>query len=115
MTAATLPVLEELDAQVLADGAWQVTGEIRIPAGGHAWRLVPVAKFDVRSGPRPTIAWAELVGVDNCQVVDGTLRFSEGVRSAMFRGVTDPTTHAVRTSLSGLVVELRTGEGEAQA
>lgn len=115
LTAATLPVLEELDAQVIDGGAWQVIGEIRIPAGGHAWRLVPVAKFDVRSGPRPTVTWAELVGVDNCQVVDGALRFSDGARSATFRGVTDPATHAVRTSLSGLVVELRTGEGESQA
>jgi RNA polymerase primary sigma factor len=113
LSAATMPVLEELDAQVLDDNAWQVTGEIRIPAGGHDWHLVPVAKFDVRSGPRPTVAWAELVGVDNCQVVDGTLRFSDGARSATFRGVTDPSTHAVRTSLSGLVVELRTGEGES--
>ncbi|MEU6368430.1 helix-turn-helix transcriptional regulator [Streptomyces sp. NPDC046931] len=111
LSTATLPVLEELDAQVLDSGAWQVIGEIRIPAGGHMWPLVPVAKFDVRSGPRPTIAWAELVGVDNCRVVDGTLRFDEA-RAATFRGVTDPTTHAVRTSLSGLVVELRTGEGE---
>ncbi|MFC9912715.1 helix-turn-helix transcriptional regulator [Streptomyces sp. NPDC127197] len=113
LSAATLPVLEELDAQVLEGGAWQVIGEIRIPAGGHTWRLAPVAKFDVRSGPRPSIAWAEIVGVDNCQVVDGTLRFSDGARSATFRGVTDPMTHAVRTSLSGLVVELRTGEGES--
>ncbi|MFI8945048.1 helix-turn-helix transcriptional regulator [Streptomyces sp. NPDC053750] len=115
LSTATLPVLEELDAQVIDGGAWQVTGEIRIPAGGDTWRLVPVAKFDVRSGPRPTIAWAELVGVDNCQVVDGTLRFSDRARSATFRGVTDPATHAVRTSLSGLVVELRTGEGETQS
>ncbi|MFE7646845.1 helix-turn-helix domain-containing protein [Streptomyces phaeoluteigriseus] len=112
LSAATLPVLEELDAQVLDGGAWQVIGEVRIPAGGHTWRLVPVAKFDVRSGPRPTVAWAELVGVDNCQVVGGVLRFGEA-RTATFRGVTDPTTHAVRTTLSGLVVELRAGEGES--
>lgn len=115
LSAATLPVLEELDAKVIDTGAWQVIGEIRIPAGGHDWRLTPVAKFDVRSGPRPTIAWADLVGVDNCEMVDGALRFSGGARSATFRGVTDPTTHAVRTSLSGLVVELRTGEGEVRS
>lgn len=112
LSGATLPVLEELQAQVLADGAWQVVGEIRIPAGGHTWRLVPVAKFDVRSGPRPTVAWAELMGLDNCEVVDGTLRFDEA-RTATFRGVTDPTTHAVRTSLSGLIVELHAGEVES--
>jgi RNA polymerase primary sigma factor len=112
LSAATMPVLEELDAHVLADGAWQVVGEISVPAGGQDWRLVPVAKFDVRSGPRPGIAWRELTGVDNCQVLDGTLRFSTS-GTATFRGVTDPTTHTVRTSLSGLVVELRTGEGES--
>ncbi|MBB4979237.1 RNA polymerase primary sigma factor [Streptomyces sp. SFB5A] len=112
LSAVSMPVLEELDAQVLEGGAWQVIGEIRIPPGGHEWRLVPVAKFDVRSGPRPTIEWAEVAGVNNCQVVDGVLRFSDGARSAAFRGVTDPTTHAVRASLSGLVVELRTGAGE---
>ncbi|GAQ57799.1 helix-turn-helix transcriptional regulator [Streptomyces acidiscabies] len=113
LTAATLPVLEDLDARVLDDGAWQVIGEIRIPTGGQSWRLVPVAKFDVRSGPRPTIAWAELAGVDGCRVVDGSLSFAEGARTATFRGVTDPATHAVRTSLSGLVIELRAGEGES--
>lgn len=69
-------------------------------------------QFDVRFGPHPTIAWAELVGVDNCQMVDGALRLDEA-RTATFRGVTDPTTHAVRTSLSGLVIQLRTGEGES--
>ncbi|MEV5321154.1 helix-turn-helix transcriptional regulator [Streptomyces sp. NPDC052687] len=111
LTAATMPVLEEVDAQVLDNGAWQVIGEIRVPAGGQDWRLVPVAKFDVRSGPRPTIAWAELVGLDNCQAVDGTLQFA-GTGQATFRGVTDPTTHAVRSTLSGLIVELRTGEGK---
>ncbi|MGW6556925.1 helix-turn-helix domain-containing protein [Streptomyces hydrogenans] len=113
LSAVSMPVLEELDAQVVEGGAWQVIGEIKIPPGGHAWRLVPVAKFDVRSGPRPTIEWAEVTGIDNCQVVDGTLRFADNARSATFRGVTDPATHAVRTSLSGLVVELRTGEGES--
>lgn len=53
LSAVSMPVLEELDAQVIEGGAWQVIGEIRIPPGGQEWRLVPVAKFDVRSGPRP--------------------------------------------------------------
>ncbi|MFD9241283.1 helix-turn-helix transcriptional regulator [Streptomyces sp. NPDC059556] len=113
LSAVSMPVLEELDAQVIEGGAWQVIGEIRIPPGGQEWRLVPVAKFDVRSGPRPPIQWAEVSVVDNCQFVDGVLRFFDGARSATFRAVTDPTTHPVRAVLSGLVVELRTGEGES--
>ncbi|MDR3080471.1 MAG: helix-turn-helix domain-containing protein [Streptomyces sp.] len=111
-TAGNQPKLESLDARVMDDGAWQVTGEVKVPAGGEAWHMTPVAKFDVRSGTRPVLGWAELAGVHNCEVVEGSLRFTPGARTATFRGVTDPATHTVRTSLSGLVVELRSGEGE---
>ncbi|WP_371600983.1 helix-turn-helix transcriptional regulator [Streptomyces sp. NBC_00564] len=114
-TAGNQPKLQNVDAEVLATGAWQVTGEIKIPSGGDAWQMAPVAKFDVRSGARPVLAWAELVGVNGCEVVDGALRFTPGAGTATFRGVTDPATHTVRTSLSGLVVELRAGEGEPRS
>ncbi|MGW1546795.1 helix-turn-helix transcriptional regulator [Streptomyces sp. NPDC002346] len=114
-TAGNQPKLQNVNAEVLATGAWQVTGEIKIPSGGDAWRMTPVAKFEVRSGARPVLAWAELVGVNGCEVVDGALRFAPDAGTATFRGVTDPATHTVRTSLSGLVVELRAGEGEPRS
>lgn len=45
---------------------------------GQRWRVCGRwAQFDVGSGLRPTIAWVELVGADNCQVVDGTLHLDE--------------------------------------
>ncbi|MBM7054141.1 helix-turn-helix domain-containing protein [Streptomyces durocortorensis] len=108
------PTLEELDARIDDSGAWCVTAEMKIPAGGDSWRPAPVAKLDVRSGPRPVLAWSELVAVHNCEVVDGTIRFAPGARTATFRGTTDVTTHPVRAQFSGLVVELRTDKG-AQA
>ncbi|MFJ8508109.1 helix-turn-helix transcriptional regulator [Streptomyces avermitilis] len=114
-TAGNQPKLQNVVAEVSATGAWQVTGEVKIPSGGDAWQMAPVAKFDVRSGARPVLAWAELVGVNGCEVVDGVLRFTPGAGIAIFRGVTDPATHTVRTSLSGLVVELRAGEGEPRS
>lgn len=66
----------------------------------------PVAKLEVRSGPRPVVGWAELVPVSNCELADGLLRFTSGARRAVFRGLTDISTHPVRAALTGLVVEL---------
>lgn len=105
------PTLEELDARIDESGAWCVTAEVKIPAGGDSWRPAPVAKLDVRSGGRPVLDWSELVAVHNCEVVDGTLRFEPGARTATFRGTTDVSTHPVRALFSGLVVELRTDKG----
>lgn len=106
-----LPTLEELDAFVDADGAWCVTGEVKIPAGSDSSRPSPVAKLDVRSGPRPVLAWSELVAVHNCEVVDGVLHFTPGARKATFRGTTDVSTHPVRAVFTGLIVELGTDRG----
>ncbi|WSV63252.1 helix-turn-helix transcriptional regulator [Streptomyces sp. NBC_01013] len=106
-----LPMLEELDAFVDADGAWCVTGEVKIPTGGDSSRPTPVAKLDVRSGPRTVLAWSELVAVHNCEVVDGSLHFAPGARKATFRGTTDVSTHPVRAVFTGLIVELGTDKG----
>lgn len=49
---------------------------------GRRWRVCGRwAQFDVRSGLRPTIAWAELGGVDNCRV-DEVVGAVEGVHVA---------------------------------
>lgn len=108
---AGLPTLDDLEARIDDDGAWCVTAEVKVPAGGDSWQLTPVAKLDVRSGARPVVSWAELVAVRSCEVVDGVLRFAPGARSATFRGVTDVSTHPVRATLTGLVVELSAGKG----
>ncbi|WP_330242201.1 helix-turn-helix domain-containing protein [Streptomyces sp. NBC_00525] len=108
---SALPTLEELDAFVDENGAWCVTGEVKIPAGGDGARPTPVAKLDVRSGPRPVLEWAQLAGVHNCEVVDGSLHFAPGARKATFRGTTDVATHPVKAVYTGLVVELGTDKG----
>ncbi|MFG2496725.1 helix-turn-helix transcriptional regulator [Streptomyces sp. NPDC048441] len=110
--AVAVPKLDELQAEVGDDGAWHVSAEVKVPAGGDTWRLIPVAKVDVRSGPRPVLAWSQLVAVRNCELIDGSLHFTPGARSATFRGVTDVSTHPVRATHTGLVVELRTGKGD---
>ncbi|MBX7469019.1 helix-turn-helix domain-containing protein [Streptomyces sp. MAG02] len=106
-----VPVLDGLDATVGPLGEWQITGEVSIPRGEEITPMVPVAQLDVRSGGRPRLDWAELVGVEGCEAVDGTLRFTPGARRAKFRGATDVTSHPVRTTLTRLVVELRAGKG----
>ncbi|MEV7185609.1 helix-turn-helix transcriptional regulator [Kitasatospora sp. NPDC093102] len=111
--ASALPELDNVDALIDETGAWSVTVDLRVPSGVDTDRPVaPVAKFDVRSGPRPAAPWKDLVAVSGCEVVDGALQLSPGSRKAVFRGVTDVSRHPVRAQLTGLVVELRSGKGE---
>ncbi|MFE7524271.1 helix-turn-helix transcriptional regulator [Kitasatospora sp. NPDC057542] len=111
--ASALPELDNVDALIDDTGAWSVTVDLRVPSGVDTDRPVtPVAKFDVRSGPRPAAPWKDLVAISGCEVVDGALQLSPGSRKAVFRGVTDVSRHPVRAQLTGLVVELRSGKGE---
>ncbi|MDF2258587.1 transcriptional regulator [Streptantibioticus ferralitis] len=105
------PKLDDLEAVIGPSGAWQITAEVKVPPGGELWRMSPVAKLEVRSGPRPVVKWAELVAVSNCELFDGILYFTSGGRRAVFRGVTDVSTHPVRAALTGLVVELQEIKG----
>ncbi|WP_055690286.1 helix-turn-helix transcriptional regulator [Streptomyces prasinus] len=111
-TGPVVPALDALDATVGDGGEWQITAEVTIPRGDEIAPMVPVAQLDVRSGGRPKLDWAELVGVEGCEVEDGILRFIPGARRAKFRGTTDVTSHPVRTTLTRLVLELRAGKGE---
>ncbi|MEU9048287.1 MULTISPECIES: helix-turn-helix transcriptional regulator [unclassified Kitasatospora] len=111
--SAILPELDNVDALIDETGAWSVTVDLKVSPGVDTDRPVtPVAKFDVRSGPRPAAPWKDLVAVSGCEVVDGALQLAPGSRKAVFRGVTDVSRHPVRAQLTGLVVELRTGKGE---
>ncbi|MFX4290908.1 transcriptional regulator [Streptomyces bohaiensis] len=103
---ATPPRLDDLEAVIDSSGAWQITAVVKVSPGEEAWAMSPVAKVEVRSGPRPLVRWSELAAVNNCELVDGVLHFAPGARRAVFRGVTDVSTHPVRAGLAGLVVEL---------
>ncbi|MFI5981580.1 RNA polymerase sigma factor RpoD/SigA [Streptomyces sp. NPDC051555] len=103
----TPPELDDLKAVIDPSGAWQITAVVRMAPGSESWAMDPVAKLDVRSGPRPSVGWAELAAVSGCELVGGVLHFAPGMRRAVFRGVTDVSTHPVRAALTGLVVELR--------
>ncbi|MFJ6788817.1 sigma-70 family RNA polymerase sigma factor [Streptomyces angustmyceticus] len=107
------PKLDDLEAVIDPSGAWRITAEVKVPHGTEPWRMSPVAKLEVRSGPRPVVAWAELVAVRNCELHDGVLHFPAGNGRAVFRGVTDVSTHPVRAALTGLVVELQESKGGA--
>jgi RNA polymerase primary sigma factor len=69
--------------------------------------MSPVAKLEVRSGPRPVVQWAQLTAVSNCELIDGVLKFTPGARRAVFQGITDVSGHPVRATFTGLVVELQ--------
>jgi RNA polymerase primary sigma factor len=108
------PTIRGLDAELDGSGAWHVRAEVRLPAGQDPWLLSPVAKFDVRSGARPSVGWSEVVAGQNCELVGDKLLFKAGARSASFSAVTDVSTHPVRAELAGLIVELQKARGASE-
>lgn len=111
--AQGFPVVNSLTAHVEDTGAWHVTVGLKLPSSEDPWMLTPVAKFDVRSGGRPAVGWAMLVASDNCRVEKGNLVIDPGVRTAVFTGVTDPSTHPVRSGFARLVVDVQKARGSA--
>jgi transcriptional regulator with XRE-family HTH domain len=107
------PTIHAINAGLLDSGAWQVSVTVRVPESQDPWQITPIAKFDVRSGGRPTVGWAMLSAAENCQIESGDLIINPGVRSASFTGVTDPATHPVRSRFARLVVDLMKTRGGA--
>jgi RNA polymerase primary sigma factor len=101
------PTVRNVDGELDPSGAWHVRVEVKLPPREDAWSMVPVAKFDVRSGSRPTLQWAELVPGENCRVENGRLRFEAGARSASFSGVTAVDSHPVAGEMARLVIDLQ--------
>ncbi|MDT0308366.1 helix-turn-helix transcriptional regulator [Streptomyces sp. DSM 44917] len=108
------PTIRDVVGELDASGAWRVRVEVKLPRRDDPWLMTPVAKFDVRSGGRPTLRWAELIAGQNCHVDGGRLRFEPGARSASFSGVTDVDSHPVAARMARLVIDLqRTREADA--
>lgn len=98
--------MRTLSAHLEDTGAWNVTVTLKLPDADDPWLLTPVAKFDVRSGGRPTIAWSLLVGSESCRAEGGHIIVEPGVRTAVFTGVTDPATHPVKGAFARLAVDI---------
>ncbi|MFC8430775.1 helix-turn-helix domain-containing protein [Streptomyces sp. NPDC057253] len=105
------PVVRHVEGEVDARGAWNVRVEVKLPRREDPWLLVPVAKFDVRSGGKPSVEWAKLIAGENCRVEDDTLHFEPGVAIASFSGVTDASSHPVAARHARLIVDLQKGKG----
>ncbi|MFJ9029303.1 helix-turn-helix domain-containing protein [Streptomyces sp. NPDC102274] len=108
------PTIIDVDAFIDAAGAWQVEAEVKLPVRQDPWVMSPVARFDVRSGGRPSVAWSRIVAGENCRFVDGALHFRPGARTASFSATTDVSTHPVRSALAGLVVDLQKSKGASE-
>ncbi|SED32472.1 helix-turn-helix domain-containing protein [Rhodococcus koreensis] len=107
------PTVRGVTGQIDHTGAWHVAVTLKVPESDSERLLTPVAKFDVRSGGRPTIRWQELDASEGCRIEGGSLAIEAGVRSATFVGVTDPSTHPVHGRHARLVVEVQAARGGA--
>ncbi|NGY65557.1 helix-turn-helix transcriptional regulator [Lentzea sp. NEAU-D13] len=108
-----VPLVEITRGDLDDTGAWNVWVDLKLPESDSTWRLTPIAKFDVRSGGRPVVAWKEIVPRDNCREEDGNLVIEAGVRLASFSGITDPSSHPVHGNLAGLIIDIQKSRGGA--
>lgn len=111
------PTVRNVIAHLDDTGAWHVRVDLRVPHSEDPQVLVPIAKFDVRSGGRPAVGWANLTASEGCRIDAGRLIIdpegrSSGLQTATFTGVTDPATHPVRSSLARLVIDVQHPRGE---
>lgn len=108
------PTISDIEASVDVTGAWQVSVTLKIPDSNDPWVLTPLAKFDVRSGGRPTLRWQCLEGTRGCRSENGNLFIAPGTRTAAFTGKTDPSSHPVAASRARLMVEIPKARGGVQ-
>ncbi|MEU0130540.1 helix-turn-helix transcriptional regulator [Streptomyces sp. NPDC006289] len=101
------PIVDRISGKVDIDGAWTLDVTLTVPRRDNHWQLLPVVKFDVRSGGRPSLEWAELSAKENCQIVDGRLIIDPDVRSARFGGVTAVRSHPVAAAMAGVIVDIQ--------
>lgn len=106
------PTIRNIDGELTSSGAWRVQVEVKLPRREDPWLMTPVAKFDVRSGGKPTVRWSELIAGENCHVENGHLHFEPGVRTASFSGVTDTESHPVAAGMARLIIDLQKARGE---
>ncbi|MEW2433766.1 helix-turn-helix transcriptional regulator [Streptomyces caniferus] len=100
------PLVDRVIGKVDEDGAWILDVTLTVPRRDDRWQLLPVAKFEVRSGGRPSVEWAELSAQENCEIVEGRLLIAPDVRSARFGGVTAVGSHPVAADMAGVIVEV---------
>ncbi len=83
---------------LLANGAWQIRGTLRVKADPNkALRGIPRLVFAGETGKRSKVDWKKITPISNCEVDDESqvVTVPAGKRSARFTAVTDPASHPV--------------------
>ncbi|MEY9888438.1 transcriptional regulator with XRE-family HTH domain [Catenulispora sp. MAP5-51] len=109
------PTVKRVSGGVDGGGAWNIEVEIKLPKSDTPWIVSPVLKFVTRSGPDLTADWHQLEPALNCVLTeDGDLRCGNGA-IAVFRGISEVTSHPVNAHLTVATVELNRAKERARA
>ncbi|WP_406528302.1 helix-turn-helix transcriptional regulator [Streptomyces sp. I8-5] len=102
------PAVHTVEGEVSESGAWHVRVTVKLPERDAPWVLSPVARFVVRSGGNIPVKWAGvLVPERNCELTNsGNLLFRDGATRAVFKGVTDVSSHPVTAGMSCIEVDV---------
>jgi RNA polymerase primary sigma factor len=102
------PTVKNVTGTVDGDGAWKIRVEVRLPERPDPWLLSPVLLFATRSGPKPKAQWKKLTPESGCKLTDdGRLSFDAGIRTAVFTGISDVSSHPVTATMAIAEVDLR--------
>jgi RNA polymerase primary sigma factor len=90
------------------DGAWELTEvTVQMPPKSKGWTFLPVLRFAAETGAGTTVRWAEITPISGCVLLDGTrLQVAPGVKTAKFRGVSDPASHPIAAADAVAVVDV---------
>jgi RNA polymerase primary sigma factor len=83
---------------ILADGAWQIRGTLRVKSDPtKPLHGTPRLVFAGETGKRSKVSWRDIIPISNCEVDAETmvLTVPAGKRSARFTAITDPSSHPV--------------------
>ncbi|MBW9205379.1 helix-turn-helix domain-containing protein [Mumia sp. zg.B17] len=101
-----------------SDGAWELTEvTVQMPPKSKGWTFTPVLRFVAETGAGTTVRWAELSASSGCELLDGgRLRVAPGVKTAKFRGVSDPASHPIAAESAVVAVDVnRVVESRSEA
>lgn len=104
------PTVKRIDGHVDQAGSWVLEVEVRLPLRSDGWNLQPVLKFVTRSGPHLAADWARLEAVTGCTVGESssTVVCPGNVRNAVFKGISEVSSHPVVARMSRATVDLKT-------
>jgi len=101
--------IRRVDAQLAADGAWQIRGEVVVDPSPRSLRVTPRLSFQVEGGAPVPIEWLTLSSMDARVIQEGGgFRIAPKMKGFTFEGVSDRESHVADSTECGAQLDILT-------